>query len=210
MNKLFPALFFSLAATVQLSAQQNESQQSGVTSPLTVTVAAVSEVPVSSCYGAVLVQTRKRVPVDTSLRVASSGTTAETRKRVPVDTSLRVASSGTTIETRKRVPVDTSLRIAGNGAAEEMRKRVPVDTAQRVGKFDTEIAVSPNPASGMLYLRQLPVQTAVRLYSSSGQLIRDERATGNSIEIDLSALPEGVYVLQFPELNKVVRIVHTF
>jgi Secretion system C-terminal sorting domain len=168
MNKLFPALFFSQAATVPLSAQQNESQQSGVTSPLTVTVPAVSVVPVSSCYGAVLLQTRNRVPVD------------------------------------------TSLRIAGNGASEEMRKRVPVDTAQRVGTFNTEIAVFPNPASGMLYLHQLPEQTAVRLYSSSGQLIRDERATGNSIEIDLSALPEGVYVLQFPELNKVVRIVHTF
>jgi hypothetical protein len=173
MNKTCFAFLFLLTVFGELSAQQSEKLITGNTNTIALSVDSLqagSSTPSSSCYGADLIQTRKRVPVDTSQRLANPT----------------------------------------NGEPQQLKKRVPVDTSQRVGAFEHEVAVFPNPASGTLYLRQLPEQTTVRLYSSSGLLIREERATGNSLDIDLSALPEGVYILQLTELNQVLRIVHTF
>jgi hypothetical protein len=196
MNKTCFAFLFLLTVFGELSAQQSEKLIAGNTNTIALSVDSLqagSSTPSSSCYVADLIQTRKRVPVDTSQRLANP-------------------TNGESQQLKKRVPVDTSLRLANptSGVPQQLKKRVPVDTSQRVGAFEYGIAVFPNPASGTLYLRQLPEQTTVRLYSSSGLLIREERATGNSLDLDLSALPEGVYILQLTELNQVLRIVHTF
>jgi Secretion system C-terminal sorting domain len=265
MNKTCFAFLFLLFVFGELSAQQSEKLIAGNTNTIALSVDSLqagSSTPSSSCYGADLIQTRKRVPVDTSQRLANpkngepqqlkkrvpvdtsqrlanptNGEPQQLKKRVPVDTSQRLANptNGEPQQLKKRVPVDTSQRLANpingepqqlkkrvpvdtsqrltnptNEEPQQLKKRVPVDTSQRVGTFEHEVAVFPNPASGTLYLRQLPEQTTVRLYSSSGLLIREERATGNSLDLDLSALPEGVYILQLTELNHVLRIVHTF
>ncbi len=219
MNKIVFALLFMLSVSAPLLAQQSENRSPGNSNAVAAIVDAVqapNSASSSSCYGADLIQSRKRVPVDTSQRLANpgNGEPDQLKKRVPVDTSQRLVnpSNGEPDQLKKRMPVDTSQRLVnpGNGEPDQLKKRMPIDTSQRVGNFETTITVYPNPASGTLYLRQLPDQTLVRLYSSTGQLVVEERGTGSALDIQLNSLAEGVYLLQFPELNKVVRIVHAF
>ncbi len=59
----------------------------------------------------------------------------------------------------------------------------------------------PNPANGIVHIdagRSLPGATEVRLYNSAGlQVLQHRHAKGGPIEIDVSDLPPGAYLLRW-------------
>jgi len=64
----------------------------------------------------------------------------------------------------------------------------------------TDITVYPNPSTGQIFWTGLEGQNLhVRVFNALGQLVADRNTPGNSL--DLSALPEGVYQVQFSSLE---------
>lgn len=63
-----------------------------------------------------------------------------------------------------------------------------------------EISISPNPCHGLLHLAHCETLRQASLYSLSGVLIKTVNHEGcPSLTLDLSALPEGVYLLQITD-----------
>ena len=59
------------------------------------------------------------------------------------------------------------------------------------------IAVYPNPSSGQIQLDNLIGVIAINVYNLAGQLVFErELSTEQQVEIDLSALPKGTYILE--------------
>ena len=62
--------------------------------------------------------------------------------------------------------------------------------------FNSSSWISPNPTSGLtkFWLQETEVENGnLHLYSAQGTKIIDQFFSGNSIELDLSDLPPGVY-----------------
>lgn len=58
-----------------------------------------------------------------------------------------------------------------------------------------EVAVYPNPTDGGLSLKSLPEQGWLSLYNFNGKLMMHQAITNKSTQLDLSSLPNGVYLL---------------
>lgn len=54
----------------------------------------------------------------------------------------------------------------------------------------------PNPAQTWVRVGGLKVPTNVQIFGMDGQLIRQEEVTSNMVQIDISDIPLGVYILQ--------------
>lgn len=89
-------------------------------------------------------------------------------------------------------PSLAQLQAAADAAATRYQQVLPVRPAQGLA-----VALYPNPTTGRL-LVELPAGPAtVRVLSALGQLLQERTApTGHSIQLDLSAYPAGVYVVQ--------------
>lgn len=72
------------------------------------------------------------------------------------------------------------------------------------------ISVHPNPTSGDLYLNNLEITDLVSVVNTMGQpAVEPFEASGFSAQLDLSALPSGVYLLQISrgEQREIIRVV---
>ena len=77
-----------------------------------------------------------------------------------------------------------------NAAAEEYRKAVVIGVCSVAY---ARVKVYPNPVKDRLYFDAEAVPLAVRIFSTTGALLL---ASENVSEVDLSSLPQGVYLLQ--------------
>ena len=68
----------------------------------------------------------------------------------------------------------------------------------RVGDVmaEQQISVRPNPASDRVVLEGLPLAGTVKLYDIQGRSISETKITGSEMEINVSSLPSGLYLLQ--------------
>lgn len=72
---------------------------------------------------------------------------------------------------------------------------------------DLKIEVYPNPATDVLYLRNLPANTgAINVYSADGKLVKTEREVAS---LTVSNLAPGVYTIkvQLPETTRAIQFV---
>lgn len=53
----------------------------------------------------------------------------------------------------------------------------------------------PNPATDVLYLRQVPVGAVVRILDAVGRVLQEERATSDRMELPMAAQAPGVYLV---------------
>ncbi len=87
----------------------------------------------------------------------------------------------------------------GNDKSAEARNG---NSGRQVGDFiiyDTEYDISPNPASNFLQLQydQGEIQSQIRIIDFMGRILKTEKtlAGSNRLNIDISDLPEGIYLL---------------
>ena len=96
------------------------------------------------------------------------------------------------------------------------------NTSTRIIKFDkygnyetttisetikiSDFSVYPNPASDILRIQKSEQveQADFVLYNTVGQVIMQKNITEKNTEIDISSLPEGIYIYNFLEQNKIV------
>jgi hypothetical protein len=61
---------------------------------------------------------------------------------------------------------------------------------------EAELLIKPNPVSSFADIGMLYNMDELSLYNNQGQLVRHEEIGRNSVKLDLSDLPTGMYVLQ--------------
>lgn len=61
---------------------------------------------------------------------------------------------------------------------------------------DAELLISPNPVRNYANIGMLYTMEELSIYNNQGQLVRYEEAGRNSVKLDLSDLPTGMYILQ--------------
>jgi hypothetical protein len=80
-----------------------------------------------------------------------------------------------------------------------------MDTPTSINKTSdvSHIRVFPNPASDYLAIQSSVrlKNAAISIYTSTGSLIMQEQINGNSVNLDLSHLSPGIYLLQIRETN---------
>ena len=64
--------------------------------------------------------------------------------------------------------------------------------------LDDNLRIYPNPSSLILVVEGLPqdVSSTIEIYSLQGQLVKSIHQLGESIHIDISSLPRGLYIIQ--------------
>lgn len=95
-----------------------------------------------------------------------------------------------------------------DGYIDEVRISNVVRSFINTGIDDTEgdntFSVYPNPASAVVYLRQLPATGTLRLLNAQGQTLLMRNLHGNDKEmIDLSGFSEGIYFVQLTEKKRI-------
>ncbi|MFN0175928.1 MAG: T9SS type A sorting domain-containing protein [Saprospiraceae bacterium] len=76
---------------------------------------------------------------------------------------------------------------------------------EETSEIPTEVIVFPNPTTGQISWIGLEEQTVtVRVFNQLGQMVAERNTAENSL--DLGALPEGVYHLQFSALEHTVLL----
>jgi pimeloyl-ACP methyl ester carboxylesterase len=65
-----------------------------------------------------------------------------------------------------------------------------------------ELELSPNPASDAVYLKNLPAEGTLLLRNMNGKILRSFKAGANDVEISLSDIPPGLYVVQLVGQNQ--------
>jgi Secretion system C-terminal sorting domain len=58
-----------------------------------------------------------------------------------------------------------------------------------------QVNIFPNPTNSSLHIENLEVNETVMIYSLMGQILIKEQATTNILELDVSNLPNGVYLV---------------
>lgn len=66
------------------------------------------------------------------------------------------------------------------------------------------IVVYPNPANDKIHIIGLPDQTTARIYNVSGTLMQINKLNKSSNEIDLAALPQGLYFIKLQTSKTIV------
>jgi hypothetical protein len=61
---------------------------------------------------------------------------------------------------------------------------------------DADLLIKPNPVSTYANIGMLYVMDELSIYNNQGQLVKYEKVARNSIRLDLSDLPAGMYVVQ--------------
>ena len=76
-----------------------------------------------------------------------------------------------------------------------------------IGNASADITIYPNPAKTEVTLQGLATETEsfVSLYSVSGQLIRNILVNSQNPNIDISSVPEGVYIVHMSDSNYHIR-----
>lgn len=69
------------------------------------------------------------------------------------------------------------------------------------------LIIFPNPNAGLFYVR-MAQPARLRIYSASGQLIRDQNGEAGQILFDMSNEARGIYLLLVGEGDQVIRLVH--
>lgn len=59
------------------------------------------------------------------------------------------------------------------------------------------LSVFPNPVKGVLNISGIPAQAQIRLLNLNGKLLSEVTSTGQTLAIDMSTYPAGVYLLQY-------------
>ncbi|OYU84632.1 MAG: hypothetical protein CFE24_05560 [Flavobacterium sp. BFFFF2] len=70
-----------------------------------------------------------------------------------------------------------------------------------------QISVFPNPAANELYIKGIPEGTSFELHSVLGQKILTHRSETSNLQLDISSLQSGVYLLNFKELGVAKKFV---
>lgn len=81
----------------------------------------------------------------------------------------------------------------------------PVDftTALEEKQQETNVSIFPNPASNVLFIRQLEVDLLYKLYDINSKTVKQGDITPNTNSIDIANIPKGVYFIQlFNQKNK--------
>lgn len=68
--------------------------------------------------------------------------------------------------------------------------------------IDGQVSVFPNPSSGELFITTNLHSYDISIFNATGQLIYKKYVTSNSTQIDISALPTGLYLIQLSENDK--------
>ena len=71
----------------------------------------------------------------------------------------------------------------------------PPSSIETINGQDNLIKVYPNPTDGMIYI-ECPVNSAIKIYTLSGNLLLQSVALSEKEKIDLSAYPNGIYLLK--------------
>ena len=77
----------------------------------------------------------------------------------------------------------------------------PIRTTVCKKENHTTFIAYPNPANDLLYIHGLSVGASVKLVRMDGVICRDSYANAQEMELDLSDLPSGLYVLQVQYKN---------
>ena len=67
-----------------------------------------------------------------------------------------------------------------------------------------QFSISPNPTSGALFITTTLDSYDISVFNSLGQIIQKKKSHSNSTFLDISNLPEGVYLIQFSDNNNVL------
>ena len=67
-----------------------------------------------------------------------------------------------------------------------------------------QFSISPNPTSGALFITTTLDSYDISVFNSLGQIIQKKKNHSNSTFLDISNLPEGVYLIQFSDNNNVL------
>ncbi len=97
--------------------------------------------------------------------------------------------------------VATTLRLAAEPPARVRQQPVDTVAPSVVPAGELSVKVWPNPTKGIIRLqvsgRREDSSVGLRLYSSSGVLLKESEQTTDIIEIDLSGLSAATYLLRF-------------
>jgi serine protease len=88
--------------------------------------------------------------------------------------------------------------VDGNGCTGTDTAKVIVDPCTGISEANNNqgFSITPNPSNGiihLLYTNQIGSNDFINIYNLEGQLIFKEAILQNSVMIDLSALPKGIY-----------------
>ena len=73
----------------------------------------------------------------------------------------------------------------------------------KVDENNSQLSLFPNPATDAVTIRCEGLQQ-ITLYNSIGQMILTSEATGNQLQIDLSAYPAGYYIIQAQTAQSII------
>jgi hypothetical protein len=71
---------------------------------------------------------------------------------------------------------------------------------------EVAVIVSPNPAKDVVTIKGLPSQSLVRVYNINGQQVHFSKSTGNTVQINVSNWPKGIYIISSGNVRKKVVV----
>jgi len=102
--------------------------------------------------------------------------------------------SGTPTE-EGSIHVTISLEGMGNTATQEFDLEVSRAVGFEVHAAD-HVKMYPNPASSVIFIENLPVNSRIDIYDITGKKVKTRHANASSIEIDLNNLQKGMYIFK--------------
>jgi hypothetical protein len=109
---------------------------------------------------------------------------------------------GNTLPTGWVSPTTTTIYsvtvVDGNGCSNTDTAQVIVDPCIGISEANSDqgFSITPNPSNGFIHLvfaKQAGSNDCISIYNPDGQLVYKEAILKNSMMIDLSALPKGIY-----------------
>lgn len=154
----------------------------------TLATLAVSEGTLSPAFSAGV--TAYTVSVANSVEeITITATATDANAVVSGDTATHILTVGTNTFT---------VTVAAEDGETTKNYTITVTRADKVGLVDikaTDIKVYPNPVVDMLYIESPVAVQAVVVYDITGAIVLSQNNIGNSV--DVSKLPQGVYVAKF-------------
>ena len=80
------------------------------------------------------------------------------------------------------------------------------EVIDNVFSFENKVSIFPNPATNIIFLKNINTNSLIEIYNANGQLIKSKIQVEKNNSIDISSLPKGVYILQLIVMNKTSTI----
>ncbi len=72
----------------------------------------------------------------------------------------------------------------------------PIDAIKEINLKEELINIYPNPTTNDIAIESFPLQAIIEITNIQGQLVRTFATTGDKTNVDVSALPSGVYIIK--------------